>query len=283
MPGMTGVPGIVDLQSAWLATARGAIDRLTLEIAGCEIDQISQALAKPLSSIEPPPDIVHRCVLASVLLDAGRAIVETLHAATTTDSCSCRAFCWSHTTAFTAWDRHDPRDTFAEWTRAFVNHFEREHPPPPVAKAALLVRSNPSAVWTIERLARRLEVGRARLRADFAAAFDVKLSSYVQLVRATHALRLLRTAAKVEAIAWDVGYRSKKDLYAALTRWVGATPTELRTLSEEERNWLECELRVRCVHGRMGLNVICGSLASSDTPASLRPRRRRQSTPRRRK
>lgn len=277
------MPGMADLQSAWLATARSAIDRLTLEIAGCELDRISEALAKPLSSIEPAPDAVHRSALASVLLDAGRTIVETLHASRPTASCGCRAFCWSRTSAFTAWDRHDPRDTFADWTRAFVGYFEREHPSPPAVKAAALIRTDPSAAWTIARLARRVEVGRARLRADFVASFDVKLSSYVQLVRATHALRLLRTAAKVEAIAWDVGYRSKKDLYAALTRWVGATPTELRDLSDDERDWLECELRIRCVHGRTGLNVICGALASSDTSASHRPRRRRQSTPRQRR
>ena len=275
------MPGMAEMQSAWLATARSAIDRLTLEIAGCEIDQISQALAKPLSSIEPAPDVVHRPALASVLLDAGRTIVETLHAARPTDSCGCRAFCWSRTSAFTAWDHHDPRDAFAEWTRAFVSYFEREHPPAPVVKAAALIRTDPSAAWTIERLSSQLTVGRARLRADFVASFDVKLSSYVQLVRATHALRLLRTAAKVEAIAWDVGYRSKKDLYAALTRWVGATPTELRELSDDERDWLECELRIRCVHGRTGLNVICGALASSDMSAFHRPRPRRQSTPRR--
>ena len=169
--------------------------------------------------------------------------------------------------------------TFAEWTRAFVSYFEREHPPAPVVKAAALIRTDPSAAWTIERLASQLTVGRARLRADFVASFDVKLSSYVQLVRATHALRLLRTAAKVESIAWDVGYRSKKDLYAALTRWVGATPTELRELSDDERDWLECELRIRCVHGRTGLNVICGALASSDTPACRQRRLRRRSAP----
>ena len=71
----------------------------------------------------------------------------------------------------------------------------------------------------------------------------------LRLVRATRAIPLFRTPQKVEAVAWDVGYRSKKDLYTALERWVGATPTELRELSADEGDWLERQLRTRCLQG----------------------------------
>ncbi|MEO8071500.1 MAG: helix-turn-helix domain-containing protein, partial [Acidobacteriota bacterium] len=74
-------------------------------------------------------------------------------------------------------------------------------------------------------------------------------TAYVHLARVTRAVTLLRTTAKVESVAWDVGYRSKKDLYAALSRWAGSTPSELRALSDDECAWLERELRIRCLRG----------------------------------
>ena len=112
-----------------------------------------------------------------------------------------------------------------------------------------MMRNDPMRAWTMRALAEAAGMPPARLRETFLEEFGMTPPSYLRLVRAARAVALLGTTSKVEAAAWDVGYRSKKDLYAVLRRWVGATPSELRALSPDERNWLERQLRVRCLHG----------------------------------
>ncbi len=228
---------MTSIDATWLAGTRAAARQIAGEIAACELGEMMGRITPLVASMRPPPDLQHRAALALELLDGFREIVDRLHDRTSHPPCTCHALSWSCVGRLAAWQEHDPRLAFLQWLRKLLERFGREHPLTPVGRAAALVRADPAQCWTLDALAARAGLGPRRVRAEFERQFGVKPSAYVHLVRATCAIALFRTPQKVEAVAWDVGYRSKKDLYAALERWVGATPTELRALSAFERDW----------------------------------------------
>jgi AraC-like DNA-binding protein len=279
--GLTGTRTASTVDTAWLADTRTAVQRIAAEIAASELRDAS-ALVDPLvASMSPPPDLLHRAALAVELLDACRSILEGLHDGLPREACACHAAGWTQMARFAAWQDDDPRLVFGEWLQRLLLHVEREHPPTAVAHVAALIRADPAQGWTLDRLAARAGVAPARVRDGFHHLFGLKPSAYVQLARAARAVVLFRTSQKVEAVASEVGYRSKKNLYAALARWVGATPTALRQLSDDERDWLARELRIRCL--RRPTAGSADSPAPSGTPASRPRTQRRQSAPRRRR
>jgi PAS domain S-box-containing protein len=54
----------------------------------------------------------------------------------------------------------------------------------------------------------------------------------VTRVRLEHAARLIRDGVKIEAVAWNVGYRSKKNFYQQFKRRYGTTPLPYRRRPE---------------------------------------------------
>ena len=148
----------------------------------------------------------------------------------------------------------------------------------PRRAAAALIRADPGKAWTLQQLAISSGAPQGRLSRQFKKVFGVRPAAYVHLVRISQAVALFRTSAKVEAIARDVGYRSKKDFYAALKRWVGLTPAELRELNDEESRWLVRTLRQRCLPStgdRQPSSVFAHEPAG--TPACRQPLLRRRS------
>jgi AraC-like DNA-binding protein len=201
--------------------------------------------------LPPAPDAAHAALFTMRLLAAAQRLVIGLHEGAADgpleprDSmarCSCNDAAWTAGHAFTSPPDRDPRLAFTRWLELLLHRFDSEHPRTPAVRAAGLIRADPERSWPMAELAGRVSLGRRELRAQFRREFGLRVCDYVQLARASRALALFRTPTKVEAIALEVGYRSKKDLYASLKRWLGATPTELRALTEEERRWLESRL-----------------------------------------
>jgi AraC-like DNA-binding protein len=155
-------------------------------------------------------------------------------------------------------DDGDRRTTFDEWTAWLLDHVRRRHPAPCVDRAASFIRAAPARSWTLGRLARECNESPTRLRRGFIDRFGLSPLAYVQGVRVVAAIGLSTSGGKVEALAHEVGYRSKKDLYTALDRWVGRTPLELSRMTGGERERLA--RRVEALLDRRGeTDVWCGS------------------------
>src|SRR5262249_45379803 len=152
------------------------------------------------------------------------------------------AAAWDCLPILTEVDAADPRVAFLQWAGRFLAHTEVEHPSTPAQRAATVIRSDPRRMWTLRELAELVDIHHGRLTRQFQKSFGLRPAGYIHLVRISRAVALFRTPAKVEAITSELGYRSKKDFYAALKRWVGLTPTELRALRDDESSWLEREL-----------------------------------------
>jgi AraC-like DNA-binding protein len=261
---------MADLRTNWLVRTETSVARVREELAVVDLTDWSALLQSFVDAIEIAPDRLHSGLLALMLLDICGQIVQTLHDRLPHGCCTCYALSWFHVRTFTRSDNLDPRLAFRDWMKVFLPHFAREHPETSGARAAALMRADPLKTWTLTDLAGAVDARPARLRQEFQKLFGMTPTAYLQLIRASRAVSLLRTATKVEVVAWEVGYRSKKDLYAALKRWVGATPAELRALSDAERRWLERQVRIQCLNG------IFGGPESGDTRALRRPGPRRQ-------
>jgi len=234
-----------DVQRDWIDRTEAALRALADDVAVSEISDISTRIRCTLAQLDAAPDELHKATLAVMLLDVCATVVQAVHFRQPPTPCSCHAAAWELARALTRVDRPDPRVAFSAWSDQFLALARREHPSSPAGEAAALIRADPANAWTLRDLARRTGSHHVRLSRQFRDIFGVRPSEYVHLVRVSRAVGMFRAPDKVEAIASEIGYRSKKDFYAALKRWVGLTPPDLRGLPEDERHWLEQQLRTR--------------------------------------
>jgi AraC-like DNA-binding protein len=103
----------------------------------------------------------------------------------------------------------------------------RDHVRPELAsRAASLLGRSYAEPWTIPRLARALGTNRFSLTTEFYRAFGMGVHEYLVRVRVKAVDERLRDGCdKLETIAGDVGFRSRKTLYDAYRRVTGAALT----------------------------------------------------------
>jgi len=231
------------MQQDWITRTEAVMQAIADDFALADTTDFPSIVRRSIDRIEAPPDPSCHARLRLMLVDLCRSIVRAIHARDA--PCSCHAASWEHLTIVTRLDDRDPRTAFRNWVELFVAHVAAMHPATAAQDAAALIRAAPGKAWTLQQLAISSGAPQGRLSRQFKKVFGVSAAVYVHLVRISQAVPLFRTSAKVEAIARDVGYRSKKDFYAALERWVGLTPAELRELSDEESRCLVRTLRQR--------------------------------------
>lgn len=202
------------------------------------------------------------------LLDAGRSLVDALHPPEATGACRCRWVEWSAIGALTA--RHaDARAVFLQWMARLFDQIDRDHPERPCERVAETIRGHPERGWRVSSLAASAGVTRHHLHVSFVATFGMSVTDYVRLIRVSRAVQLVAAGAKIDALARDVGYSSKKDLYAATDRWIGVTPARLRAWSDDERRRLAADLERLARPGA----------ARDSVPLAAQRRRRRLARP----
>jgi AraC-like DNA-binding protein len=249
------------VQPDWVSQTVTVMQSIAVEITLADASELIPLLRREIDRIEAAPDSGHGTVLRLMLVGLAEQIVRVLHPDERLGSCSCHAAAWEHLPTIIHVDDGDPRIAFWRWAERFLTHVRTEHPCTPAQRAARLIRSDPGKMWTLRELARSVDTHHGRLSRQFEKRFGLRPAAYVHLVRISRAVVLFRTPAKVEAITSEVGYRSRKDFYAALKRWVGLTPTELRALRPDESIWLERELRRRSLADegrRVGIDIGIG-------------------------
>ena len=106
---------------------------------------------------------------------------------------------------------------FVEVVRRYLDSLTREHTgwlaglrDPIAGRALALLHNRPADPWSLERLAREIGVSRSSLAERFSELVGQPPMRYLTRWRIQLACRLLRDdAAKVSAVALDVGYHSE--------------------------------------------------------------------------
>jgi AraC-like DNA-binding protein len=235
------------IRSEWLARLDDAVERFTDDLATIDVRSSRHLLQHFVDTLETPPDALHGAVLATILMDVCARVVQTLHDQDPPIHCDCDKAIWAHVSRVPHWRDDDPRPAFRHWALVFFETLEDSHPSDVAVRAAQALRREPQRAWTLGALCAAVDAKPAALSREFQARFGMRPTSYVHLARVTRAVAMLRSPATVEAVALDVGYKSKKDLYAALSRWAGRTPGEVRALSAQDSDALERSLKQQCL------------------------------------
>ena len=233
----------------WLDRLILQVQELSLAVVTEEQHELPAVVRHFGEQLEPPPDPLHTALLATLLLDVCRHTFESLHASLPHDRCNCAAESWSMLSLFTRWYETDPRAAVYAWTEAFFRAYRCNHPPTVSTRAAEMMRTSPATAWTVHAIARRLGVTRRTLSVEFRDRFGIGPLDYLHLARIARVLEALQQPVKIEALAAELGYRSKKDFYRAFRAWTGMTPTAVRALPSDTRRILEASVRARCLWG----------------------------------
>lgn len=122
-----------------------------------------------------------------------------------------------------------PAEAFRRWASRFGFELQTAHPQACVHGAEYYLKQHYQDRLAVDGLAHRLRCSSTYLQRTFKETTGFTLHEYQAELRLAEALRQLETSdLKIEAIATDVGYRSKKDLYRVVQARVGCTPLEFR-------------------------------------------------------
>jgi AraC-like DNA-binding protein len=122
-----------------------------------------------------------------------------------------------------------PLEAFHGWVDAFFKRFREVHPVPAATRAAHLIREHHTKAWDVIALSQRVHATAAQLTRDFRREYGMSIRTYQRRISLVIALPRVREE-KVEAIALELGYRSRKNFYLAFKRATGLTPTAFREL-----------------------------------------------------
>jgi methylphosphotriester-DNA--protein-cysteine methyltransferase len=118
---------------------------------------------------------------------------------------------------------------FREWAFTFLDDFERAHRIlSPDELIELLARESRHSLH-VSGLARRLGMHPVRLRRLCRELLGMSPRAYCQRTRVWQALKHLADShEKVDAVALEFGWRSKKNFYRAVRAVTGLTPRQVR-------------------------------------------------------
>jgi len=184
-----------------------------------------------------PVTAVERLVLRAILLDVawrrGEAVHRSVHAHVHGYRPTECAFNPTSTLErFWKSATEGPAMAFRGWIEAFFSEFDRTHRASAATRAAKTIRRDYHQRWSLSTLARRLHVTPSQLRRGFQQEFGMSVREYQRTIRLAEAIEHM-PAGKIDAIALQVGYRSKKNFYHAFQQVTGLTPTAFRRLPHE--------------------------------------------------
>jgi len=205
------------------------------------------SIAAVFRSVPPPGSLVeHLAVGRQLSLFAGQVVVR-LHRRVHGHAPGVRcAFSLARHPFEIAADRYaygpDLQVAFEQWLTAVLGAL-RTTRPRGVGERARRCLQERKAIPKAQDLAREFGCSAELLRRRFAEEAGESLASYRTRARVADAIRLLTTTDwKVEAIARDVGWLSKKDLYLHLKRATGLTPGQVRRTPAGTRDALIASL-----------------------------------------
>lgn len=205
------------------------------------VERLVETLSRPLN---PAECLAARAIVLDGVVAAGSVLHRRVHG---------RA---PHRCAFNpteaavlVWHRHlpSPAGFLQEWAATVSTELGRDQ------VILWQARSWAARQWRESRssadAADALGVRASAIDRVFQRTLGMSFSKYHRGVRLATAIELLATTdLKVDAVALEVGFRSKKNFYNAFQQWMGVTPRQFRANGLRPRDgWIE---RIPSIFGR---------------------------------
>jgi AraC-like DNA-binding protein len=118
---------------------------------------------------------------------------------------------------------------FAIWAEEYLRHFSHHHPLDAINELIEELDRNPVDHTIVCRVAQERGVTERSLRANFSKVAGMTVRAYQTRRRVAKAISLLEnTRDKVQSVANEVGWASRKDLIRAVRSATGSTPAQIR-------------------------------------------------------
>jgi AraC-like DNA-binding protein len=219
---------------AWLDEVVAQCQQVAGRSVAADRDELREMLSGFVRAVATPRTQVERLVFKSLLLDlayhAGCTAHERVHGG---DVGTCRFLPGALLTRF--WSHRDESETesFEAWLTTYFAALNQTHPPTLGSSIGRLLRREFRKSWTLAGLAQRFNATPSRVQRAFRTDFGFSVRYYLHLVRLVAALPFIRRE-KIEAVALQVGYKSKQNFYRDFERLMRMTPTEFRKLREHQ-------------------------------------------------
>lgn len=232
------------IRTDWMQSLISRSQRLAGALNEADPEDVPAILSEFAQSLTAAPDRLHNLVAGAILVDVADRVDRHLHQlAGRSGPCSCRIAAPLSSTIVLNWNRADVRTQFREWAARFFEVFARSHPASDATRIALAIRRSPAQKWTWTTLRGSSPLSTRTLAREFCLERGVPLKTYIHLARLQLVLQQLDSDTKIDVVAAEAGYRSKKDLYQAMRRLVGTTPREYRRRPLRERQRLAARVR----------------------------------------
>ncbi len=238
-----------ELRNDWLNATVSKSQILIGALTHADFDHARTAVHDFARRLQTPPDRAHGIVLACLLLNLSARITEQLHRNIAGEQpCQCARVTQSTARQLATWTQPQPKQIFDDWATDFFVAYSR-HWSSPEDRAASLIRAAPLKAWTLAEVSNQVGHPERRVARAFAQRYGTTIRTYAHIAR-MHRLLLGGVGdTKIDVVAAEAGYRSKKDFYRALAQVLQLTPTELRRLTPAQRAAVRGELEVRLITG----------------------------------
>jgi len=241
------------VRCAWVSTVIASCERVCSELAASDRTDASGLLRAFTHTLpvpgSPTETIVLRGLLLTIAVRASAILHGRVHPNTGTPCKLPLERMLDDLANGTAGTALTP---FGHWQETFLGALDSIHPPTLGSLIGVLVRRDFQRGWSLTALADHFETSPAHVRKSFELKFGRSVHDYQQLARVVAALEDIRSApTKIDAIALNVGYQSKKNFYSAFRRLIGRTPNEYRRLPDTEASLLKERAREELGRGAL--------------------------------
>jgi len=229
-----------DLRASWLSETVRACQGLlsqSLHIGPNYLPAMASTFLEGLAApVTPVERLVQRGLLLEVAVQFGHAAHTTFHRQHPEDLPSAVYCGFLPVIAVEGWPRDlatSPAEAFRRWSRRYADAFRDTHPLSCAREAEDYLKHHFREPVSAINIADRLSCPSTFLRRTFKQLTGKSLLEYQSELRLRAALKLLSESdLKMESIAGEVGYRSKKDLYRVVQTHLSCTPLEYRQASK---------------------------------------------------
>jgi AraC-like DNA-binding protein len=212
-----------------------------------DVSDLERAIDVLLSALPGPPSRLASAIVGTLSSRTIGRIVDHFHPAHHTDECACWRVSANAIDSLLSLNNAAALSTFRDWFNDFLNVYKQHHPLCSACAAARLIRGSPKRRWRSHDLKPIMSItadplSDAQVRNAFRLEFDMTPGEYLELVRLWHGLPLLFEGLKIESIAREVGYDSKKSFYHTFAKWLRLTPKQARLLDDTRREQLKANL-----------------------------------------
>jgi len=237
---------IVAIRTAWLATCASQCQLFSGQ-AGLllDVDELRPIVPHFLTSLPPSSNQAEELLLQRLLVGLcarlGRLLHDRAHAS---QHSACAFVPCRLLDLFWQQPNLPTKLIFAQWTDAFTSAFAQAHPPSPSEKAAAEIRHHYAKAWRLSELAAVAGVTTSQVNRAFAREYGMTAFEYLRRMRLLTALEhMASNRARVEPLARQVGYQSKKNFYRAFRSVTKLTPSQFNHLPSHRKRDITTSLR----------------------------------------